>query len=439
MAFLNENNTDIAQPYELSVFEDLPNQVAVERSFYEEYRPISSLSSDDSPLEFFVSGQGALYTDLRKSQLYLRCRIVKSNGDYLTDTDKVSIVNQPLQSLWSQLDILMNGKLVSCQTCNYPYKAYIKTLLYNQHAGDSGQLEAQMFHKDTAQLDSLDPVTTTNEGLFVRHSLVKESKQFEIEGTLLEDVFAIDKYMLNGVDMYLKFYRNPVSFVLLSPTGTANYRLLIEEATLKMYKVKLDPGVILAHSQQLENSKAQYYFTKSDVKTHTVPRYSNNVCWDNMFPNALPSKVLIGLVSSSAVNGSMNKNPFNFGCWDVTDVGLFVNGTSYPQRPYKLDFTKNNRFVTAYLNFMDAACTSRQNEIFTVKKEDFVNGYALYTFLLDPAYADQEHINLVKQGNTRLEIRFGAPLPEPVTCIAFAEFPSLLQLDKTRDVQYIQP
>lgn len=183
MAFLNENNKSIAQPYELSIFEDLPNQVAVERTFYEEYRPISTLASDDTPVEFFVSGQGALYTDLKKSQLYLRCRIVKSNGDYLTDQDKVSIVNQPLQSLWSQMDIVMNGKLVSCQTCNYPYKAYIKTLLYDQHDCNGDQLESQMFHKDTSLLDSLDPITTTNEGLYLRYAIVKESKQFEIEGT----------------------------------------------------------------------------------------------------------------------------------------------------------------------------------------------------------------------------------------------------------------
>jgi hypothetical protein len=37
--------------------------------------------------------------------------------------------------------------------------------------------------------------------------------------------------------------------------------------------------------------------------------------------------------------------------------------------------------------------------------------------------ADEDHIGLPRQGNVRIEAGFKKPLPEPVTCILYAEFP----------------
>jgi hypothetical protein len=40
-----------------------------------------------------------------------------------------------------------------------------------------------------------------------------------------------------------------------------------------------------------------------------------------------------------------------------------------------------------------------------------------------------EHIILPRQGNMRIEERFKKPLPEPVTCILYAEFPGHIEID----------
>ena len=48
--------------------------------------------------------------------------------------------------------------------------------------------------------------------------------------------------------------------------------------------------------------------------------------------------------------------------------------------------------------------------------------------------ADEEHITLPRQGNVRIEARFKNPLPEPVTCILYAEFPGHVEIDKSRSV-----
>ena len=65
--------------------------------------------------------------DLSNSFLKLICRITKANGQNLVDANKVSVMNCPVSSLFSQVDILLGGKVISSSTNTYPYRAYIET------------------------------------------------------------------------------------------------------------------------------------------------------------------------------------------------------------------------------------------------------------------------------------------------------------------------
>ena len=48
--------------------------------------------------------------------------------------------------------------------------------------------------------------------------------------------------------------------------------------------------------------------------------------------------------------------------------------------------------------------------------------------------ADEEHIILHCQGKLRIEARFKKPLPDPVTCIWYAQFPRHVKIDIPGDV-----
>ena len=67
-------------------------------------------------------------------------------------------------------------------------------------------------------------------------------------------------------------------------------------------------------------------------------------------------------------------------------------------------------------------------ELFT---KDF---YVLEFDLTHDREADEEHISLPRQGNVRIEARFKKPLPEPITCILYAEFPGHVEIDNSRNV-----
>ena len=98
------------------------------------YKPISSLT-DDSPIEFVVPGQGDEYIDLAHTLLSIDAQIMPSNvGAWQSDVKAGTVpsirpVNNLLHSLFSQVDVYLNQKLVSPPNNAYAYRAYIETLL----------------------------------------------------------------------------------------------------------------------------------------------------------------------------------------------------------------------------------------------------------------------------------------------------------------------
>ena len=67
MAYLSDQNTTLGQPAELSIFTLPANQVAIQKIYYSECRPLSSFQSDEAPIEIAVPGQGNEYIDLRRN------------------------------------------------------------------------------------------------------------------------------------------------------------------------------------------------------------------------------------------------------------------------------------------------------------------------------------------------------------------------------------
>ena len=88
MSFLNEDNKEVNQPIELSIFAYAPNQVAIDKINYTKERPTSNLLNDSTPIEIVVSGAGSDYIDLRKSWLYVKLQILKVDGSALAPKEK---------------------------------------------------------------------------------------------------------------------------------------------------------------------------------------------------------------------------------------------------------------------------------------------------------------------------------------------------------------
>lgn len=100
-------------------------------------------------LEFETNLQGDTYTDLSRSKLFLKVRILKADGNRLDETVKVSPVNLFFHALFKQVDLYFNRTLVSSSGDTYALKAYLKTLFNSTADEKSTLLQGQLFFRDT--------------------------------------------------------------------------------------------------------------------------------------------------------------------------------------------------------------------------------------------------------------------------------------------------
>ena len=115
---------------ELELFSGPPTQTAIESLQWVEYRPITTLS-DSSPIKFVINGSGEEYVDLSESYLQVTAKILKlvqtkgADGTVTGDDADVGPVNLWLHSLFSQVDVSLNERLVTPSMNTYPYRAAI--------------------------------------------------------------------------------------------------------------------------------------------------------------------------------------------------------------------------------------------------------------------------------------------------------------------------
>ena len=159
MTALNQEFFSEWQPKEIDLFRINPTQTAIEKTFYQQIRPINQLSPL-SPVEFVIAGNSGLqYMNLKDSYLSLKLKIVQgTSGANIQPTEYVGPVNLIVHSLFKQVDVTLQGKLVSTATNHYPYKAYLQKLLTFGRETKLSQLSTQLWIKDTQQ-DSDDAKT----------------------------------------------------------------------------------------------------------------------------------------------------------------------------------------------------------------------------------------------------------------------------------------
>ena len=102
----------------------------MEQGNWVEFHLVTTLS-DGSPIKFDVSSTGDDYIDFANTMLYVKAKVTKANGENLDDGAKAATANLFLHSLFSQVNISLNGTLINSST---------NTVSLQGHTGDAAQL-----------------------------------------------------------------------------------------------------------------------------------------------------------------------------------------------------------------------------------------------------------------------------------------------------------
>lgn len=433
MALINENSS-AAVSSDLDIFSVTPTQVGALSGYYTEIAPLSNdyISNLESAIEFTVIPGVEQYIDLSKTIMYVKAKVVKSNGENLEDADskKCALINAGIHSLFSSGELYLNDVLISEPISkSYVYKAYISTLLNatKSHKDTLGQ--ANLYYKDTSKN------ITDNKGYISRAERIALSKTFEMIDYLQFDFMKQSRYLINQVGMKLRFHPNQQSFILW--TDGTDYKLKLLEVKLLVRYVNVEPKLLLEHQKILDKGvTCKYVFDRVSQRQFQLSVGDLSKHFENLFLNKVPAQILICLVSSAAFNGSLNTNPFYFGHYNLSNIRLAVDNIPIPRAPQKLNF-EGNIYLEAYHNlFRSLNYTDIDDSNIDLTINDFKNGYSIFCFSTSPELRESPNLNLLRQGNVSLTLTFSAALTEAVTAIIFSTSPSLVEINAERHVTH---
>lgn len=401
---------------------------------YVEYQPTAPLN-ESAALEFHYSGSSSDYVDLSKIIIKLKVKILKADGSQVVATDNVGLINLPMQTMFSQLDVFMQDKLITSSTnSHYTYKALLDVMFNSKPEDEQSHLTSQLFYRDSAKnmdgsaiaITGETPVTI-NSGLKQRHDYTCEGGSIDLEGPLYFDMAQQNRLLLNGVSLHFKLWPNRPDFKLMS-FNDEKYKVEIVEAKLNMCMVKVDPTIILAHASTLKDYTAIYNYDKSHLISYQIPVNSYQFMQDDVFQSEIPTSLMVCITSSKAFAGDYKKNPLSFNHWNVKSVGMYVDGKCQPNsRPITVDYANSN-FMEGYTSIQRADGSGLK-----ITRDNYPNGYNFYSFNIDPRYNKSLALP-PRKGLTRIEIHFDKPTTEALTVIVYAKIPAQIKIDGARNV-----
>ena len=425
----------------VSIFSPPPIDNSITKEYWVEYNPVAAIS-ENGIIEFNIPGTSMDYINLAKSKLHVTYVITGPNGEKIKDerdlnghptanSDQVGPVNFTLHSIFRQIDLSLNQKIVSADVgVNYPYKAMIDLLLQSSSDMLNSQAQAAFYFKDLPGYFDVATYLGGNTGFSERSRPTKDGEEAHIEGVLFSDFSnGQNRAILNGVSINFKFFQSTDPFRLLR-NGTKAYKLKITDAILKVCHISLDPKMIVAHNEALKISTALYPFWRSDIKSFTVAAGSLSFMTDNIYHGKIPSKLIIALVSNSAYSGSYDKNPFFFNHMNLNYLEVTVDGQSVPNRALSPNFEAGD-FVSSYLSLLDNEYNKKKGLVINLLEYD--KGYTLFLFDVQ-SYLSGKIMSKSMKGHLKVGMRFSKALAETINVLVYGKFPEILTIDHTRNV-----
>ena len=216
-----------------------------------------------------------------------------SKGAPITAHASVSIVNQILHSMWSQVDLTLQHTTMKSLCPYYVYKSIIDKILNSSVEDDNCKDRLSLYVKDMGgNIGSTDTSSLENISLRIRDAFISGGQLLDMMCDLQLEFFKQDRLIIDGIPIKIKMIPARDVFTLMSKTG------ITEEYSLKLIKTSLDicyyhiaPNIIQAHKNVLQMNKALYPFQRRVINTFRVDKgYESASSSSNLFLGQIPDK-----------------------------------------------------------------------------------------------------------------------------------------------------
>lgn len=458
---------------DLDIFSLPPVDYRYEAHRYVEYNP--TLTGID-PITFSIP-QTDDFVDLSESRLVIELRMNNGAAGYegIKMNDAVSDANSTRNTyvetnightLWRQIDLSINGALVTPQGNNYHHQAYIETLLNYSKEDGKTKLEPQGWTNDVnvprtiARTGGADdtPAPAAGDmnaiapGMYALTSKLQQKRWYTFTIRPHLPVFTSGRLLVPGVEIKMDLHLNPMSQLLLQ-TGNLddgsrkNPIITAEDIKVKLVlkKVTLNAKVYLSLQQQRTSGKkiVHYPVVRGDIRTFSIPTGFTRWEQDNLFLGRVPDEVCIVFMHTDVYNGSATHHTFAYERHGVKSISQAVNGEEYPYRPLQLSTTANNKGSTdsqGYERLLTSLNMMRTNKQPMILPEDWGHGKNCTVFYFNNVPSGDPNNPSVRNprqsGNVRYTVEFEGATTYNITVLVFSSLEHDLRINYQNGVQY---
>ncbi len=380
--------------------------------------------------------------------------------------------------MFSECKVYLEDYLLNDCNENYSFKAMIVDTLSYDVSAKYSYLQAQGYFQDTPGfLDA-----AGNASFATRRDLFKNSEKdayvldpVSFVGKLHTDLRSTECGIIPGISLRIELTLAKPDLLLLVPdeNDTENYTLKIHNATLLCSVGTLTEENFSKLSRSLDHTPASIYYRKVQVTHKAIPANSKTFVSENLFSSTqLPTRLILGFVTTTAFLGDRTKNPFNFARkwtyesttesnetprkqsllrWLPVDLGQKLKEGDKVVFLEKISLTLNGKSLDGWestaTEHRDVMSFMRLNHYLGLTKTTTGNNLTMDEFMIggcffcvyDLSTSGQSAIDYiipsVRLGNLRLKIEFSSTTVEEISLVLYAEFPSLVQIDKFRRIK----
>lgn len=362
---------------------------------------------------------------------------------------QVSPVQFLIQSMWKDVELKMNGEIVTKNAnLEYAYKAYIEKLLsYSPEALNTHQ-RAECYVPDYPYDDDA-PTTYAGANIInwpnayrdtknfhKRRELFCNDKPFSFSMALHTEINSIPTFLLNDIEYRFTFTRNSSEFYLTSGLNNTPDVYSVEFSEMQLCGRLMIPSIEIDKKFQhwVNKTDAVFKNIRTEIKSTVINSGRTNFQYTNIFnSDQLPEQVFVFMVNDVAKNGSYEHDPFFFYHYDVEQVHLQVNNRNLPLNPLRPDWESDTGYLNTYRELYENASIKTQNIGLAITPDAFRWGTTIFGWDLNHdqcAGQHRNHSNIF--GAASVILRFKKPLPHNVSLVAAAVYRDYLTIDEYR-------
>lgn len=421
--------------------------------------PISPSTPSIEPIHFEFESQGFL--DLDRSYVELELRIMKSDGNAMVIGDVMVLANNLAHTLFKQIDVRLNGTLITPQSALYHQQAFIETLLNNDKEDVDTLLVPQFYYDaldvpddgepDEFTANSLDDATphAAYTALSDSHKAVVAARRVFLGGVRVTlrftpslEVFRLGRLLRPNVQVQMDMYLNPPSMWTIRHNGAATLRMTQDDlkARLIVKQVSLEDSVeTTLRKKYLTGVKSVYPTVRGEVRSFVHPANSRNFECQNPFGKVIPNRLVIAMTKQTANNGEVTVNPFNYGLFNMSSIKTLVGGEEYPYQTLQVNHNNGLKDRVMFHRFLEASGCMTRGTGNLIERKDYGHGKKANLIVFDLTanqHPDSPVLNPELKGDLRIKIDFGANPPENLTVLVYGEFENVMEITGPGVVSY---